>query len=63
MHWNVNESTLIKNILPNGLLSSKKEVETSYGETSRDDGSNTQNRSPHLLVSVIVVRLKSRTFV
>jgi hypothetical protein len=66
MHWNVNESTLTKKILQvltNGLLPSKKEVEAGYGEASRDDRSGTQNRSPHLLVSVSLFRLKKGTFV
>ncbi len=61
----MNENTLTKKILrviTNGLLSSKKEVEVGYGEASRDDGSSTQNKNPHLLVSVSVVRLKKGTF-
>jgi hypothetical protein len=59
MHCNVNESTLIEKIsqvLTSGLLSSKKEVEASYGEDSRDDDSNTQDRNLHPLVNVSTIR-------
>jgi hypothetical protein len=51
----MNENTLIEKfsqVLTNGLLSSKKEVEVGYGEDSRDDGSSTQGTSPHPSVSV-----------
>jgi len=63
MHCIVNESTLIEKIsqvLTSGFLSSK-EVETGYGEGSRDDGSNTEGTSLHPLVRVSVVRVLKKT--
>ncbi len=54
-----NESTLIEKILPVltfGLLSSKKEVESGYGEDSRDDDNNTQDINPRTLVSANATR-------
>jgi hypothetical protein len=44
MHCTLNENTLIEKlsqVLTNGLLSSKKEVEAGYGEDLRDDDNNT----------------------
>jgi hypothetical protein len=55
----VNESTLIEKIsqvLTSGLLSSKKEVEAGYGEDSRDDDNNTQDKNLHPLVNVSTIR-------
>jgi hypothetical protein len=60
MHYSVNESTLTKKIswvLTSGLLSSK-EVEAGYGKDLGDDDINTQDTSPHPLVSASVVRFK-----
>jgi hypothetical protein len=51
----MNESTLtekISQVLTNGLLSSKKEVEAGYGEDLGDDGNSTQGTSPHPSVCV-----------
>jgi hypothetical protein len=64
MHCNVNENTLsdkISLVITSGLLSSKKEVEASYGKSSRDDDNNTQDISPHPLIGVSVVRFKKGT--
>jgi hypothetical protein len=58
MHYSVNESTLIEKIswvLTYGLLLSK-EVEMGYSEDSKDDGSSTQDKSPHLSINASTFR-------
>jgi hypothetical protein len=65
MHCILNENTLIEKIsqvLTIGLLSSKKEIEASYGEHSGDDGSNTQDTSFHPLVIVSAIKFFKKKF-